>query len=103
MKNFSSPKCYFVITGIKSYKEIATYTSGQIFPLKNHAEINSFTNYVKTSLKSGVTIAKGHYKPTFGRRRRSATTAHELFVESGVDVLQVTIEVMARDSPRFLT
>ena len=91
----------FYITGIKSYKDIASYTSGQIFPLKNHGEISSFTKYIKTSLKSGVTVAKGHFTPKFGRKRRSTTNAHELYVESDVDVLQVTVEVMAKDSARF--
>ena len=69
----------------------------------NHAEIFSFTKYVKTSLKSGVTIAKASFKPTFGRKRQFPTNAYDIFVESGVDVLQVTIEVMARDSARFVT
>jgi len=84
--------------GVQSYKDIASYTSGQVFPLQNHEEIRSFTNYIKTSLMHSVTIAKGRYTPTFGRKRHSRSTSNDLFVEAAVDILQVSIEVMARGS-----
>ena len=92
-----------MITGIQSYKDIASYTSGQIFPLQNHEEIRSFTNYIKTSLMPSVTIAKGRSMSTSLRKRQSRTISHDLFVEADVDILQVSIEVVERDSTRFVT
>ena len=50
-----------------------------------------------------VIIAKGRYTPTFGRKRQSLITSRDLFVGAEVEILQVSIEVMARGSTRFLT
>lgn len=88
------------ILGIQSYKEIALHTSGQIFPLINSNEINSFRNYVKTSLRPSVTVAMGHFKATFGRKRQFPTNSHDIQVESGIEILQVTIDVLAKNSAR---
>eukprot|EP00795_Rhopilema_esculentum_P012478 gene12478-3161_t len=85
--------------GINSYKEIASYSSGQIFPLNSHSEISSLTNYVKTSLRSGVIIAKGAFTPTYGRKRRS-TNEHVFHVESHIDTLLVSLDVLVPNSAR---
>eukprot|EP00112_Aurelia_sp_Birch-Aquarium-sp1_P004689 Seg153.11 transcript_id=Seg153.11/GoldUCD/mRNA.D3Y31 product=Hemicentin-2 protein_id=Seg153.11/GoldUCD/D3Y31 len=89
--------------GIKSYQEIASYTSGQIFPLKTHAEITQFTSYVKSSLRSGTTIAKGAFSHFAARGKRSSTTHSSFYVDSTVDTLIITLNVMQQNTARMVT
>ena len=46
-------------TGIAPFREIASYTSGQIFPLQSHADITKFTDFVGNSLKDSTIIKEG--------------------------------------------
>lgn len=98
-----SPTKSFFLAGIKSYQEIASYTSGQIFPLKTHAEITQFTSYVKSSLRSGTTIAKGAFSHFAARGKRSSTTHSSFYVDSTVDTLIITLNVMQQNTARMVT
>ena len=80
---------FFIVIGIKSYKELAAYTSGQILPLGRHSEISKFTSYVKHSLKSGATIAKGTFRTT--RQRSVAANEGNFYVDSEVKSIMVTV------------
>eukprot|EP00112_Aurelia_sp_Birch-Aquarium-sp1_P026024 Seg898.2 transcript_id=Seg898.2/GoldUCD/mRNA.D3Y31 product="hypothetical protein" protein_id=Seg898.2/GoldUCD/D3Y31 len=66
---FTTPRGCGGKNGIKSYKEIAAHTSGQILPLKRHSEISKFSSYIKNSLKNGITIAKGTVRTTRQRAK----------------------------------
>lgn len=68
--------------------------------MRNHREINAFNSYIKASLSPSLTIAKGSFTGAFGRKRQRRTSNHDIYVEPGVEALQVTIEVTAGDAAR---
>lgn len=52
-------------TGIAPFREIASYTSGQIFPLQSDADITKFTDFVGNSLKDSTIIDEGSNKQDY--------------------------------------
>jgi len=63
-KQFSATINFFIKPGCGSsihsaFIEIASHTSGQIFPLQTDSEIEKFKDYVDDSLKDSVIIAEG--------------------------------------------
>ena len=52
-------------TGIAPFREIASYTSGQIFPLQSDADITKFTDFVGNSLKDSTIIKEGRNNPDY--------------------------------------
>lgn len=87
------------VTGIKSYQEIAAYTSGQIFPLQSYTEISKFTDYVKNSLRSGTTIAKNRYTSS---KKRTAADEGRFLVEEKIETLVITLNVKNRNKAQYV-
>ncbi len=76
--------------GIKSYEEVASHTSGQIFPLKSHAEIMKFKEFVENSLKSKTTIAK---RTILTSSRKRAIKSYKIPIDSEMTALMMSISV----------
>ena len=59
---------FFLKTGCgaldQGFAKIASYTSGQIFPLQTDSAIEKFKDYVEDSLKDSVTIQEGEGEPS---------------------------------------
>merc|ERR1719427_109845 len=79
---------------VESYKEIASYTGGQVFPLKNEAELKKFTNYVKTSLQQDTVIASGGTLNSKSYKRSLySMQSHDFMVDDGILMISVAISV----------
>ena len=77
--------------GIKSYEELAEYTSGQIFPLKSHSELMKFKDFVEDSLKSKSTIAMGSSASSSITGKRSVQRRYEILVDRNISTLIVSL------------
>ncbi|XP_057291700.1 hemicentin-1-like [Hydractinia symbiolongicarpus] len=89
-------------TGIDSYKDIASYTSGQIFPLKNEAELLKFKDYVASSLSRDTMIASGGTIKS--KSKRSVSPGQNKFsVDDGIAKLIVSIATSAQNTAQYVT
>jgi len=86
--------------GIESFKEIASYTSGQVFPLKNEAELLKFTEFVKSSLQQDTIIASGG--ALAARYKRSVSGGHSFNVDDGIAKLIVSVAVQQPNSAQYV-
>ncbi|XP_047127877.1 uncharacterized protein LOC100200589 [Hydra vulgaris] len=104
--SYSSPITFFANlngcgSGIDSFKEIAAYTSGQIFPLKDDKEIMSFTEYVKSSLQQDTVIASGEATKGISTKRE-AITSYDFFVDDGIEKIIVSASTSALNAVNLI-
>ncbi len=89
--------------GIKSFSDIASHTSGQVFPLVTSAELDKFKDYVKNSLAGGTVIANGGFSVFGGRIRRSFAEKRFLIdIDSEVSSLILTLNVNQRGTANLV-
>ncbi|XP_065657087.1 uncharacterized protein LOC136082288 [Hydra vulgaris] len=104
--SYSSPITFFANlngcgSGIDSFKEIAAYTSGQIFPLKDDTEIMSFTEYVKSSLQQDTVIASAETSTGISTKSE-AITSYDFFVDDGIEKISVFASTSALNAVNLI-
>ena len=96
-KQFSATINFFVKNGCgmssihSAYVDIASYTSGQIFPLKTDSEIEKFKDYVDDCLKDSVLIAEGK-------------SGSDIFItiDGEITTLLISLEVKQANQARYV-
>lgn len=88
---------------MNSFKEIATHTSGNIFPIRGSDELLNFKDYVSNSLRSDTVIAHGSHA-FFNRRgkRFIASKTYLVLVDDGVTHLHLSLSVNQRRTTGFI-
>eukprot|EP00794_Sanderia_malayensis_P007938 gene7938-8793_t len=79
-------------TGIEKFKELASFTSGQVFPLKSDDELKNLTHFVRDSLENTQVLSTSSF---YSFKRRGARSIfkynYPLNIDEFVTKLQVTV------------
>eukprot|EP00794_Sanderia_malayensis_P005644 gene5644-6340_t len=95
--------------GIKSYEEIAAYTSGQIFPLQMSSDLLKFKEFVENSLKNKDTIDQGvlpmaSSSITTGKKRGARTMlTRYVTVDDNIATLIISISAKQRGVANYVS
>lgn len=80
---------------VKSFEELAAYTNGQVFALKNDRELLQLSNWLSDSLqsRSTISVSRNSEKLYSGTKRKSPFDRRPIIVDDTVEVLDVSVTV----------